>query len=115
MSNINNQTQDLFAIDTVQDLSLESAAAVSGGDVVKVVTLYSEQNFQGKSLGTNNAIADLSASRFDNITSSIQVQSGTWRFYTGKNFQGNFIEIGTETGLGRISLDNKISSLKAVR
>ncbi len=115
MSNINNQTQDLFAIDTVQDLSLESAAAVSGGDVVKTVTLHSEQFFKGRSLGTNDAIADLSAYRFNNITSSIQVQSGTWRFYTGKNFQGRFIELETETGLGRIGLDNQISSLRRAR
>lgn len=114
MSNTNNQTQDLFSISSVQDLAPESAAAVSGGDVVKEVTLHSNQNFQGKSLGTNNAIADLSKYGFNNITSSIQVQSGTWRFYTGKNFQGKFIELEAETGLGRISLNNQISSLKAV-
>ncbi len=108
MSNTNDQTQDLFSISTVQDLSPESAATVSGGDVVKTVTLHSKQFFQGRRLGTNNAIADLSKFGFDNITSSIQVQSGTWRFYTGKNFQGRFIELETETGLGRIGLDGSI-------
>lgn len=114
MTRINNQTQDLFAIDSVQELTSESAAAVSGGAVVKTVTLYDGQNFKGKRLGRNNKVADLSRVGFDNITSSIQVQSGKWRFYDGKNFTGKSILINGETGLGRISLDNKISSFKAV-
>lgn len=115
MSNINNQSKELYGIPGVQEISTESASTYSGGqNVVKEVTLYSENSVQGKSLGTNNAIADLSKYGFDNITSSISVQTGTWRFYTGKNFTGKFIEIEGETGLGFISLDNQISSLKAV-
>lgn len=95
-------------------LSFEESTDIKGGQVVRTVTLYSGQSFQGRSFGTDNSIANLGAVGFDNITSSIQVQSGTWRFYTGRNFKGDFIELDSETGLGRISLDNQISSLKRI-
>jgi hypothetical protein len=95
-------------------LSFEKSTDIKGGQVVRTVTLYSGQRFQGRSFGTNNSIANLGAVNFDNITSSIQVQSGTWRFYTGRNFRGNFIELESETGLGSIRLDNQISSLRRI-
>jgi hypothetical protein len=49
MSNINNQTNNLYTIDTVQDLSQESAAAIQG-----------DSNFRGVS-------ATLRPGRYANI------------------------------------------------
>jgi hypothetical protein len=62
MSNI-NQPQNLFALDTVQDLDNETAATCSGGvgylgsgdpDVI----LYRHARFQGDSLNLNAATGD---------------------------------------------------------
>jgi hypothetical protein len=44
MSTINNQTKGLFAIDTVEDLSHESAAAIQGG-----ILVWDGANFTGRS------------------------------------------------------------------
>jgi hypothetical protein len=39
MSNIDNQTNHLYTIDSVQDLSQESAAAMQGGAAVELYLL----------------------------------------------------------------------------
>jgi hypothetical protein len=117
MTNINNQSLDLFALDTVQDLDNQSAAAVSGGGVVGDVTLWSAPSVSGSSLDVNSKVADLSTLGFANITSSIQVNNGqTWRFYTDKNFQGQYFDVGPDTGLGSLpsNIDNNIESLQAI-
>jgi hypothetical protein len=114
MSN-NQQIQNLFALDLVQDLDNESAAAVSGGKTVPDVVLYSRKNQQGKSLKVNNKIADLSKYNFDDISTSVVVNSGTWRFYTEPNFQGQPIDVESDTArdLPR-RFNNSISSLKSI-
>jgi hypothetical protein len=112
MSNI-NQTQDLFALDTVQDLDNESAAAVSGG--VADVILHSGTGQQGRSLETNNKIANLSNFNFNNITSSVAVNSGTWRFYTKPNFKGAYIDVESDTARDLPGkFNNSISSLRSI-
>jgi hypothetical protein len=114
MSN-NQQIQNLFALDLVQDLNNESAAAVSGGQTVPDVVLYSRKNRQGKSLNVNDGIADLSKSNFDDISSSVVVNSGTWRFYTEPNFQGQSIDVESDTARDLPGgFNNSISSLKSV-
>ncbi|MEN9871661.1 MAG: Beta/Gamma crystallin [Cyanobacteriota bacterium] len=114
MSN-NKQIQDLFALDLVQDLDNESAAAVSGGQTVSDVILYSGRSQQGKPLKVNNKIADLSKYNFDDISTSVAVNSGTWRFYTEPNFKGQSIDVESDTARdlpGRFN--NSISSLKSI-
>ena len=130
MTNINNQSLNLFEIAAVQDLDNQSAAAVSGGGVADAavsagavigdVTLFSQP---GASVGVpesvqiNNPVADLSTLNFANITSSVAVNNGqTWRFYTDKNYQGDYFDVGPDTALGNLpsNIDNNIESLKAL-
>jgi hypothetical protein len=114
MSN-NQQIQNLFALDLVEDLDNESAAAVSGGQTVSDVVLYSKENQQGKPLEVNNKIADLSKFNFDNISSSVVVNSGTWELYTKPNFQGQPIVVDSDTARDLFGkFNNSISSLKSV-
>lgn len=85
MSNINNQTKDLFALDTVRDLDHESAAAIQGG-----IQLYADANFQGALLPTN-AIGDLSqvpGNLNDQTSSIINDTDKVWQFCTDANFGG---------------------------
>jgi len=97
-SNINNQTQDLFALDTVQDLDNETAATCSGGDGFlngpdPDVILYKDPNLQGESLGVNAATGDgipNIGNAFNDQTSSILIKRGVWRFYQDVSYnQGN--------------------------
>jgi hypothetical protein len=114
MSN-NQQLQNLFALDLVQDLDNESAAAVSGGKTVPDVVLYSKRNRQGKSLKVNDGIADLSQDNFDDISTSVVVNSGTWRFYTEPNFKGQSIDVESDTARDLPGIfNNSISSLKSI-
>lgn len=114
MSNINNQIKKLYSIEAVQDLSQESAAAVTGG---ADVTLWSRPGPSGAFLELNSAVRDLRAYGFANRTSAIQVQNNqTWRFYTGRNFTGRFFDVGPDEGRGVLPgfIDNNIESLRAI-
>jgi hypothetical protein len=114
MSN-NQQIQNLFALELVQDLDNESAAALSGGQTVSDVVLYSGTSRQGQSLKVNDGIADLSKSNFNNISSSVVVNNGTWEFFTKPNFQGESIEVDSDTARDLPEIfNNSISSLRAV-
>ena len=87
MSNI-NQTNDLYTIDTVQDLSQESAAAIQGGAEIIV---YRDADFRGNALKirANNANEQYQfLGAFNNSISSIKVLSGTWQFFTNSNRTG---------------------------
>jgi hypothetical protein len=87
MSNI-NQTNNLYTIDTVQDLSQESAAAIQGGAEIVV---YTDADFRGKSLilrGNNANGQHQFLGAFNNSISSIKVLSGTWQFFTNSNRTG---------------------------
>lgn len=81
------------------------------------VTLWDGQIGRGASFGTNKAVADLSRVRFNNRASAIQVNNGQkWRFYSEKNFQGQYIDVGPDEAVGSIGrFNNRISSLKAIR
>jgi Beta/Gamma crystallin len=126
MSNI-NQTQDLLALDTVQELDNETAAKCSGGagylfgrdpDLI----LYEHHNGEGQSIGANAATGDGISNlypAFNDRTSSIRILRGVWGFYehadynpyTHENPDSQFVVL--EPGYYNLEANNdKISSLK---
>ncbi len=110
MSTINNQTNKLYALDTVQDLSQDSAAAIQGG-----ILVYSGANFQG--VKDVQATRDLRSIGFDNTISSIRNNtSKTWVFYTGANNTGSSFSLAPGRQLSRLprGFDNAISSLRSI-
>ncbi|MBW4668772.1 MAG: beta/gamma crystallin family protein [Cyanomargarita calcarea GSE-NOS-MK-12-04C] len=115
MSNISNQSQDLYAIKAVQDLSHESAASVSGG---ADVTLYDCTKFKGASREINEGQTRLGD--FDNRTSSVvvdgKINKKVWRFYALPNYKGASFDVGP--GQDRKFLppgfNNKVSSLQSI-
>jgi hypothetical protein len=83
-----NQTNNLHTIDTVQDLSQESAAAIQGGAEMIV---YTDANFRGNSvrLSANDANTQRQLiGKFNNSISSIKILSGTWQFFTNNDRSG---------------------------
>lgn len=113
MSNINNQTNNLYTIDTVQDLSQESAAAIQGGAAVE---LYDDSNFRKRLVSTDSGTRNVGNNVNDRVT-SIVINQGRWRFYTDSNFRGVSADLGPgrypNIGLGIIPNDS-ISSFRRV-
>jgi hypothetical protein len=116
MSKINNQANSLYSIECVQDISHESAAAISGGALeVTDVTLYSESDLQGFQFPSNKGIEDLSEFGFNDATGSITVANDkAWRFYEDVNFQGDFIEVGAGQSVNAGDFGMTISSFQAI-
>ncbi|MCC5613997.1 beta/gamma crystallin family protein [Nostoc sp. CHAB 5836] len=114
MSNINNQTQDLYSIEAVQDLSHETAAAISGGAALE---LYDDSNFRRLLVQTNQGTRNVGDRVNDRIT-SIVVNEGVWRFYTDSQFRGVSADLGrgryANIGLGIIPNDS-ITSFRRIR
>ena len=108
MSTINNQTKGLFAIDSVEDLSHDSAAAIQGG-----ILVWDGANFTG-------AMRDLQPSRnliaqgFNDKISSIHNNTGrTWQFYTNANFTGRVLLVLNRKAINDLGdFNNKISSMR---
>ncbi|MBN3944552.1 beta/gamma crystallin-related protein [Nostoc sp. NMS9] len=90
MSNINNQTQDFYSIELVQDLSYETAAAISGGAALE---LYNDSNFGKLLVQTNEGTGNVGNDVNDRIT-SIVVNEGVWRFFTDSQFRGLSADLG---------------------
>jgi hypothetical protein len=94
-----------------------TTVSAQSSQTVQDVTLWDKQIGTGASFETNKAVADLSKFGFNNKASAIQVNNGQkWRFYAGKNFTGEYVDVGPDEAVGNIGrLNNKISSLKAIR
>jgi hypothetical protein len=110
MSTINNQTKGLFAIDSVEDLSHDSAAAIQGG-----ILVWSGPNFTGVRRDLQ-ASSNLLRERFDNDISSIHNNTQkTWVFYTNPNFTGAVFRLDPGMRLSGLGIrDNQISSMRSV-
>jgi hypothetical protein len=117
MSNINNKTQDLFALDTVQDLDNESAAAIQGG--AKAVELFADSDFRTKIIDADFNDPNLgdNINRANDSTTSIKINRGEWIFYSGSNFRGHSVTLkqGQYANVGlRLIPNDSISSFRRV-
>lgn len=105
MSSI-NQTNNLYTIDTVQDLSQESAAAIQGGAALE---LYDNMDFGNLLVSTNDGTPNVGNDVNDRVT-SIVVNEGVWRFHTDSQFRGVSADLGpgryANIGLGIIPNDS---------
>jgi hypothetical protein len=61
------------------------------------VTIFSQPNFAGLSAPTSDSQPDLSQTGWRNEVSSIQVQAGTWDFFSEENFGGQSMRLSAGT------------------
>ncbi|MEH2242934.1 hypothetical protein [Nostoc sp.] len=104
MSNINDQTQDLYSIELVQDLDHEAAATVTGG-YLYLSTGYNGSGSETPPLG--KAYPDLGG--YDNKVSWYKVTGNKgWYAYTGKNYTGKgyYLKPGSKGNLGGYANNN---------
>lgn len=77
------------------------------------VTVYTDANQRGASLGLNRAVSDLSRLRFNDNVSSISIRTGTWEVCEHANFRGRCEIIDASTGrLNHLRLNDNISSIR---
>ncbi|MEH2371610.1 hypothetical protein [Nostoc sp.] len=110
MSNINNQTQDLYSIELVQDLDQEDAATVSGG-ALYISTGY---NGSGSEIGLGKGYTSLGG--YNNKVSWYKVTGYKgWYAYTGKNYTGQryYLKGNSQGNLGGNANNNFESVLPA--
>ena len=110
MSTINNQTKGLFAIDTVEDLSHDSAAAIQGG-----IWVWDGANFSGAMRDLQQSSNLIRQGFNDKISSITNNTNRTWAFYTNANFTGRSFSIKPGQRFANLtSFSNQISSLRPV-
>lgn len=110
MSNNKQYFQNLEAISALNIVEDEAAATCSGG----APTLYSDANFGGSSFQvTGDQLSNLGF--FNDATSSLTIDEGTWEFFTEANFQGQRVVLtpNSYSGITEAGLPNdSISSLR---
>ena len=75
------------------------------------VTLYSKDNFRGKSVGIDGPV-NLRDIGFNNKADSIAINAGRWIVCTGRDLRGDCDVLGRSVrDLDRIDLDDNISSI----
>ena len=79
------------------------------------LTLYSRDDYHGRSQTVRDAVADLEDVRFNDTTQSIRVRSGRWEACEEADFRGDcfLLEAGEYPSLDDRA--NKITSLREVR
>ena len=79
------------------------------------LTLYSRDDYHGRSQTVRDAVADLEDVRFNDTTQSIRVRSGRWEACEEADFRGDcfLLEAGEYPSLDERA--NKITSLREVR
>ena len=94
-------------------LTVTNASAQSNNrctNVVKKIELANAQN--QKVFCSQGGVKDMG--RLGKQATSVTIQSGKWRFYTGKNFTGESVTVSGET-TQRLNLRGVVSSFRAVR
>ena len=110
MSTINNQTEGLLVLDTVEDLSDDSAAAIQGG-----ISVWPGANFTGPARNLEASPNLVNQGFNDQISSITNNTQKTWAFYANANYSGSTFSLKPGQRVGSMAgFDNQISSLKSV-
>lgn len=113
MSHGNKQTNDIYNLSGVEDLSCDTAANIQGGAAME---LYRHANLKGDRLAAfNGGGVRTMSSNANNQASSVRIREGKWAFYDLPfwNGWGRGVTLGPGTW-NFIGLNDKISSLKRV-
>jgi hypothetical protein len=95
MTHIKNHTQNLFAIDTTQDLfqelTSEQAAAIQGGAAIE---FFEHAGFSGVTSGVVDYDLPYVGDFWNDKISSIRIYSGEWVLWSDANNSGSGIILG---------------------
>ncbi len=103
-------------ISSVHALAREDAPAPTAPSSSRVV-FYEKEGFGGRSFTTQNELADFSRTGFNDRISAVEVFGAPWEVCTDASFGGPCVVLrpGQYPSLKAMGLDNRISSVRAVR
>ena len=80
------------------------------------VTFYSGEGFHGRPFTVDRPMRDLDRTDFNDRASSAVVENGRWQVCEDSNFRGHCIVLrpGQYASLGRMGMDNRISSVRPI-
>jgi beta/gamma crystallin len=87
---------------------------VANGAAAADLTLYAEDDYQGRGLGVVIDEKQLGVLNFDDRASSVVVENGTWILCSGEEYSGECItlEPGRYASLQALGLDNAVTSVR---
>jgi len=80
------------------------------------ITFYEGEGFRGRAFTTSKPVRNFDGSGFNDRASSVVVDRGSWEVCTDAQFGGRCVILrrGSYDTLGRLGLDNRISSVRPV-
>jgi hypothetical protein len=92
---------------------LLAAASASAAEL----TLFGQQNFNGRRFKANDTIANLDKSGFNDRASSVVIREGVWQLCDDAYFHGNCVTLrpGRYPSLRDMGLNNRVSSAREIR
>lgn len=98
-------------------LTLAVAAMLFAGVASSQVTLYGQENLQGRAFTAGGTIDNLQGTGFNDRASSMVVQRGEWEVCSDSYFRGDCrtVRPGTYPSLAALGMGNEISSLRPLR
>jgi Beta/Gamma crystallin len=132
MSKIDTQSNSLYNIKFVRDISSETAANYNGGAELVLgntntfadIVLHKDTNAKGQKLGVDSpggeiinigVFPDGSETTFNDTVSSITVNKGAWQFFTDSGASGDtgFLTPGRTYNLG--ANNDAITSIRRIK
>jgi len=100
---------------TLRNLVLACGLAVAGAASADVV-LYQHDGFRGQTMTVDHQAWNLDRRGFNDEVSSVVIRSGTWQLCEDARFEGRCVTLGPGRypSLGRMGLNDKLSSLRPV-
>jgi hypothetical protein len=93
---------------------LLSAVLVAGNALAADITLYADDDYQGRALAVVIDQRQLGVMNFDDRTSSVVVERGTWTLCGGEDYREQCVTLGPGRypSLAALGLDNAVTSVR---
>ena len=93
---------------------LVSGALMAGNAIAADLTLYADDDYQGRAVGVVIDERQLGVLNFDKKASSVVVEGGAWVLCSGEEYSGECItlEPGRYASLQALGLDNAVTSVR---
>ena len=90
----------------------KASSAESNGCTNVVKTVELQDGHQHSVFCSDNNVSNVG--RFGKTATSVGVQSGTWKFWSKPNFQGDSVTVSSETFTRLGKLSNNVSSFRRI-
>ena len=103
-------------MNTLLKSALATAALALAGQAVAQVTFYENDNYQGRSFTTQQAVGDLERFGFNERAASVLVQGGPWEACEDVRYGGRCVVLrpGQYGSLNAMGLSGRITSVRAI-